>query len=269
MSNAPALGSVHGPRAACLKWSGVLVFPGGARRSGVAEEVKEISGSRHTSPAPDPETHDEPGQASQPARPRVIHTTRAHASQLPSCHPAIHPVHQPEGTLIAPPRLALPEADCGQANSAQLVSLLLSAEVSWHYCALTVPWTILPPFHSSNKHTFSYRSPLQNFSPYSLPPPLHYMRCEPFVITYLMWLPCRHVCSSVLSGRGDGLIWTSVTPALLIRRQRIRPLRSGQPNNNNQRHLCVRKLRNRAKEQRLHMELITLGVEAWDRLTDD
>lgn len=42
------------------------------------------------------------------ARPRqlasllVIHTTRVQASQLPSCHPAIHPLHQPEGTVIAP-----------------------------------------------------------------------------------------------------------------------------------------------------------------------
>lgn len=47
------------------------------------------------------------------------------------------------------------------------------------------------------------------------------MRCEPFVITYLMWLPCQHVCSSACTGRGDGLIWTSVAPVLLITQQRV------------------------------------------------
>lgn len=29
------------------------------------------------------------------------------------------------------------------------------------------------------------------------------MRCEPFVITYLMWLPCQHVCSSACALGGE------------------------------------------------------------------
>lgn len=50
---------------------------------------------------------------------------------------------------------------------------------------------------------------------------LHCMRCEPFVITYLMWLPFQRVCSSACAGRGHGLIQTRVAPVLLITQQRL------------------------------------------------
>jgi len=125
LSNAMAFGWVLGGRCFELlvtgpmgagvfgKWSAVLVFPRQVGNHGEASDV--APGKRSSDPsfppwhAPDVPHVARPGprdargaRPSRRASPLVIHPTGVQASQLPSCHPAIHPVHQPEGTLIAP-----------------------------------------------------------------------------------------------------------------------------------------------------------------------
>lgn len=95
------------------------------------------------------------------------------------------------------------------------------------------------------------------------------MRCEPFVITYLMWLPCPHVVLQCIHWEGKWLDMDKYHSGSPHHTAETKLLRSSQPNNNNQRHLCVRKEEGQCWEQPLHMELIMSGVEALDRLTDD
>ena len=69
----------------------------------------------------------------------------------------------------------------------------------------------------------------------------HCMRCEPFVITYLMCLPSQHVCSSqCMRWEGWWLDTDRRHSSSPHHPAETEPLYLGQPNNNNQGHLCVR-----------------------------
>ena len=85
---------------------------------------------------------------------------------------------------------------------------------------------------------------------------LHRMRCELFVITYLMWLPFQRVCASACAGRGHGLIQTSVAPVLLITQQRLSHCVLASPAITI-RGIYVLEMEEQSWEQLLHMELIT------------
>lgn len=154
----------------------------------------------------------------------------------PAYKPAsFHHVIQPSIQSISQRALQLPYKDLAcqtliaanpsQANVMRHPTFSLSySSYLLRFHGTTVRWQFSGQccLHSipSNKHTLSYlrASKFQSlFSLFSL----HCMRCEPFVITYLMWLPCQHVRSSACAGRGDGLIRTSVAPLLLITQQRL------------------------------------------------
>lgn len=69
-------------------------------------------------------------------------------------------------------------------------------------------------------------------------------------------------------GARDGLIRTSVAPVLLITQQRPSRCVLASPTITI-RGIYVLEMEGWSSKQQLHMELITLGVEASDHLTDD
>lgn len=77
-------------------------------------------------------------------RPRQLSTSQP-ASIMSSRHPS---TPSARGHRNCPHKDSVCQAERDETSNIQLVLLLLSAEVSWHYCALTALWTISPPFHS-------------------------------------------------------------------------------------------------------------------------
>lgn len=128
-----------------------------------------------------------------------------HTIWLPSCHTAIHSVHQqPEGSGVGYKQLASQEFKCNPGkqmwcniqHSARLTPVICPNFMARQFDDSFLDNHVCIPLSLLNTLTHACGDSI--FPLCSLTFFLLCMRCEPFVIAHVMWLPCQQVCFTEL-----------------------------------------------------------------------